>query len=344
MRIIAFTPDDRAEMRKTALNFAIATGKPAHPMRPASTPFDITGTVRLDRAAAVHDAVATLLVRRFPADELHLPFLRRSFDDIEAAFGGNYPGYLRCDTPYHDLRHSLDTALLTARMMDGYQIVHDKQASRLNSTEAMLAIVLALFHDVGFLRRNDESHLQGAQLMLQHENRSVAFIRQYFAGTSLESYADSAELIHATNFAFATADVLHGHPIQQVAIAKMLGSADLISQLSDRYYLERCRDFLYQELRLAGADRLQEANGHETVIYRDGLELLVKTPAFYDQLVKKRLEQDYSGIAQMLEQHFAGVNPYQASMTANMDYLRQLIAKDQLNDGLRRRPQSSIST
>lgn len=313
-------------------------------MPSASTSFDITGTVRMDSAAAVHDAVAMLLVGRFPSNELHLAFLRRSFDDIEAAFWGNYPGYLRCDTPYHDLRHSLDTALLMARMVDGYQIVHDKQANRLSSTEATLAVVLALYHDVGFLRRHDESHLQGAQLMLQHENRSVAFVRHYFAGTPLASYADSAELIHATNFTHATADVLHGHPVQQVAIAKMLGSADLISQLADRCYLERCRDFLYQEFSLAGADRMQDANGHETVIYRNGLELLAKTPGFYDRLVKKRLEQDYSGIAHMLEQHFAGANPYQASITANMDYLRQLIAQDQLNDGLRRHPQPLLAT
>lgn len=313
-------------------------------MLPAPATFDITGTVRLDRTAAVHGAVEILLRRRFTADELHLPFLRRCFDDIEAAFWGRYPGYLCCDTPYHDLRHSLDTALLIARMIDGYQINHDKKPTRLNSTEATLAVVLALFHDIGFLRRSDESSLQGAQLLLQHENRSVCFIRQYLAGSPLESYAESAELIHATNFAFATADVLHGHPVQQAVIAKMLGSADLISQLSDRCYLERCRDFLYQEFAAAGTDRIRDAHGNETVIYRDGMDLLSKTPGFYDHLVKKRLEQDFSGIAQTLEQHFAGTNPYQASITANIDYLRQLIAKNQLVDGLRRHPEPLIPT
>jgi hypothetical protein len=313
-------------------------------MLPATTPFDITGTVRLDHTAAVYGAVEMLLLGRFSSDELHLPFLRHCFDDIEAAFWGNYPGYLRCDTPYHDLRHSLDTALLIARMIDGYQIVHDNKATRLNSAEATLAVVLALFHDVGFLRRSDESDLQGAKLMQQHENRSVSFVRQYLAASPLERYAESAELIHATNFAFATADVLHGHPEQQTAIAKMLGSADLISQVADRCYLERCRDFLYQEFALAGADRTRDAKGHETLIYRDGMDLLSKTPGFYDHLVKKRLEQDFSGISHMLDQHFTGINPYQASMTANIDYLRQLIANDQLENGLRRHPEPLIPT
>lgn len=312
-------------------------------MLPANTPFDITGTVRLDSAAAVSDAVSLLLRARFPTDELQLPFLQRCFAEIDAAFWGNYPGYLRCDTPYHDLRHSLDTALLMARMIDGYQNIHETKATRLTSMEATLAVVLALFHDVGFLRRSDESHLQGAQLMQEHENRSVAFVRLYFAGTPLESYADSAELIHATNFACATADVMHGQRVQQAVIAKMLGSADLISQLSDRCYLERCRDYLYQEFALSGADRVRDADGHETVIYRDGIDLLSKTLGFYEHLAKKRLEQDFSGMCHLLDQPFTGVNPYQASIDANMDYLRQLIAKDRLADGLRRHPKPLLA-
>jgi len=312
-------------------------------MLPALKPFDITGTVRLDRASSVSDAVEVLLLAKFPFDELPLHFLRRCFDDVEAAFSGTYRGYLHCDTPYHDLRHSLDTALLMTRMIDGYQQIHEKKTSRLTSIEATLAVILALFHDIGFLRRCDEHLLQGAQLMSDHENRSVAFIRQYLVGTPLESYVDSAELIHATNFAYSTADVLNGHPLQQAAIAKMLGSADLISQLSDRCYLERCRDFLYQEFVLSGADRTRDDNGHETVIYRDGIELLSKTLGFYDHLAKQRLEQDFSGISSLLDLHFKGLNPYHASINANMDYLRELISNDRLTEGLRRHPEPVIA-
>src|SRR5262245_18273501 len=90
-------------------------------MLSARAPLDLTGTVRLDSAAAVAEASAALLATHFPATRPDAAFLRRSFDDIEAAFWGEYPGYLACDTPYHDLRHSLDTALLVARMIDGYQ-------------------------------------------------------------------------------------------------------------------------------------------------------------------------------------------------------------------------------
>lgn len=305
-------------------------------------PCDPTGNVRLDSVAAVAGAVSGLLALRFPAAELNPLFLHRAFDDIEAAFWGEYPGYLRCDTPYHDLRHSLDTALLVARMCDGYQAGQGDGAARLNGTQAELAVVLALYHDIGFLRRRDEGHLHGAQLSLQHEKRSVAFVRHYLADSPLAEYAASAELIHATNFARATADVVQGQVTQQQVIARMLGSADLISQLADRYYLERCRDHLYAEFVLAGLDRWSDAAGNEDVLYLDGEDLLRQTPAFYDSVIRKRLENDFGNIQQVLDRHFGAANPYAESMSRNIAYLRRLIAENRLHEGLRRKPRPLI--
>lgn len=311
-------------------------------MSSAHVPFDLTGSVRLDSVTAVAGAASELLARRFAAEQLDPSFLRRAFDDIEAAYWGEYPGYLRCDTPYHDLRHALDTALLVARMCDGYQAVHGGDAARLNGKEAELAVVLALYHDIGFLRRSDEKHLNGAQLTLQHENRSVVFVRRYLANGPLAAYVASAELIHATNFAPPAADVLHGNAAQQQVIARMLGSADLISQLADRYYLERCRDCLYAEFVLAGLDRSTDAAGHEEVLYRDGEDLLLQTPAFYDKVIRKRLEKDFGNLQQVLDHHFGAVNPYAESMARNLAYLRRLIAENRLREGLRRRPRPLI--
>jgi hypothetical protein len=307
-------------------------------MLPANTPFDITGTVRLDSAAAVASATSRLLAERFPAAELDASFLRHAFADVETIYWGRHPGYLGCDTPYHDLRHALDTALLVARMIDGYQAALGQTPAALNGREAELAVFLALCHDIGFLRKRAEEHICGATLVRQHETRSVDFARHYLADSPLADFAESAELIHVTNFAHATTIVLHGHPTQQAAIAKMIGSADLISQISDRCYLERARDFLYREFWLAGADRIRDSDGHETLLYADGDDLLTKTPGFYDHVVKHRLEKNFDGIYLLLKNHFAGVNPYTESMTANLDYLRQLIAEGRLSDGLRRHP------
>lgn len=302
------------------------------------TLLDLTGTVRLDSAPAVASAVTRLLAERFPDDELNPAFLRQSFVDIAAAFWGEYPGYLRCDTPYHDLRHSLDTALLVARMVDGYQVLNGDTDARLNGQEATLAVLLALFHDIGFLRRTDEAHLCGAQLVREHEQRSVDFVRRYLAGGLLADYADSAELIHVTSFVRDAADVLQGHRSQQAAIARMIGSADLISQISDRCYLERCRDYLYREFSAAGIDRTVGPDGREQQLYLDGDDLLTKTPGFYDHLVRVRLESVFGNMQKVLAAHFNGWDPYADSIAINLAYLRRLIAENRLQDGLRRHP------
>ena len=70
---------------------------------------DVTGTVNMASPGAVADAICGILVRRHgDFDEV---ILRAGFIDIEDIFWGRYPGLLPCDTPYHDLRHSMSTAL-----------------------------------------------------------------------------------------------------------------------------------------------------------------------------------------------------------------------------------------
>jgi len=103
---------------------------------------------------AVADAVCAILAKRYGSDLDSL--VHQAFVDIEDAFWGRYPGLLSCDTPYHDLRHSLGTALLMARMVDGYEATHGVDLPALGRDKGTLAVLLALFHDIGFLRRYDE--------------------------------------------------------------------------------------------------------------------------------------------------------------------------------------------
>ena len=85
--------------------------------------------------------------------------------DIARAYRGEYPGLLRSDTLYHDLRHSLETALTVARMLDGYANCHRPgSAAGIDADHALLGILLALFHDIGLLRRNSEADLWGGGL------------------------------------------------------------------------------------------------------------------------------------------------------------------------------------
>jgi hypothetical protein len=296
---------------------------------------DVTGTVNLEATDEVATAVCCILHEHYPGvDEA---FLRRAFADLHAAFWGEYPGLLACETPYHDLRHSLDVALLVARMLDGYEREHGRDSEALGAGEGMLGVVLALFHDIGFLRRPGEGFEHGAELMNVHEERGVAFMRTYLLQTPLAAWSEHAELIQTTNFAKPAQAIIAGLPARLSLIARMLGAADLLSQMADRFYLERCRDFLYREFVIAGSDRLHYADGSEQVLYASGEELLAKTPDFYDKFVRRRLSEDFGDIDRYLAAHFGGVNPYRVSLDKNLTYLRRLIAAGDFG-ALRRHP------
>jgi len=155
---------------------------------------DVTGTVDMTNPDAVTDTVCAILGRRYPG--FNETLLRQAFSDIVDAFWGRYPGLLPCDTPYHDLRHAFGTALLMARMVDGFEAAHGADTPALGVEEGILAILLALYHDVGFLRLPSESDINGACLIKEHEQRSVDFMRRYLARGPLSHFAYQADLIH----------------------------------------------------------------------------------------------------------------------------------------------------
>lgn len=296
---------------------------------------DVTGAVNMTNPGSVADAVCGILVRRY-GDDVEGP-VRDAFVDIENAFWGRYPGLLPCDTPYHDLRHSLGTALLMARLVDGYETARSADLPTLGRDEGTLAVLLGLFHDIGFLRRDGEAHMNGACLIHDHEQRGVEFMSTYLARGPFAAFAERAGLIHATNFAKPISGTLGGLPGKLVIIGQMLGTADLVSQIAGRYYLERCRHFLFREFVAAGVDRTLSPSGESIVLYATPEDLLRKTPGFYKNLARRRLEEDFDRIYRYVAPHFGGDDLYAIAMQRNLDYLDRMIQSNDFSC-LRRRP------
>jgi hypothetical protein len=296
---------------------------------------DVTGTVNMASPGAVADAICGILVRRHgDFDEV---ILRAGFIDIEDIFWGRYPGLLPCDTPYHDLRHSMSTALAMARMLDGHRALHGGDGSALGTDLATLGVLLALFHDVGFIRRLSEAGIAGACLIHEHEQRSVDFMRGYLAAGPYARYAELAELIHTTNFSRTADQTLSHHSPDVVALGQMLGTSDLISQISGRFYLERCHHFLFQEFVAAGADRMVDDQGNTVILYPTPADLLRKTPYFYDHLVKPRLEGEFDHAYRYIAAHFEGDDPYARGIQRNLDFLRDMIGRSDFSR-MKRKP------
>jgi len=279
---------------------------------------DVTNTVSVGDDQAVAAATACILEECFGAGSFDAELLRASFALAGRLFAGEHAGYLACDMPYHDLRHSLDTALVMARLVAGYQGEHGVSSGALRPEYGLLGVLLGLLHDTGYIRKTSEGALCGPQLMAEHESRSVLFAGSYLRTTSLAEHAGLAPLIFVTELASDLDQLFGGYDRASVTLGQMLGSADLVSQISDRWYLERCYYHLYPELVLAGGDRVRTQDGHNRPLYRDALDLLSKTPRFYENIVCKRLDRDFQQVARYLAVHFAGADPYAEAIDSNL--------------------------
>src|SRR6476620_5619610 len=83
---------------------------------------DVSNRVNVEDAGQVRDAVIAMFSVRYPGADF-AP-VARAFNDVKALFEGDFPGYLRCDTLYHDARHTLDMTLAMARLIEGHDRGH----------------------------------------------------------------------------------------------------------------------------------------------------------------------------------------------------------------------------
>jgi hypothetical protein len=111
-------------------------------------------------------------------------------------------------------------------------------------------------------------------------------------------------------------------------LGHLLGTADMVAQIADRCYLEKCRDRLYAEFVLGGVALPVAANGGRQVKYASGLDLLRQTPEFVAEVRAKRLDGEFHAGYRFLEALYGGRNPYMEAIDRNMEYLRQILRSE----------------
>jgi len=284
---------------------------------------DVTNRVNVEKPRDVRDAVLRLFHARYPGADF-AP-LERAFDDFHALFEGRYAGYLPCDTLYHDMRHTLDMTLAMARLVDG----HDRSCApteRIGARRAVMGIVIALLHDAGYLKRSSEANVEnGAIFTKVHVSRSADVIASYLPkiGYAAEA-ALAARLVHFTGYEMDIADIAVDD-LRDRMIGCMVGTADLIGQMSDRMYLEKVREFLYEEFVWGRIAREQLADGREIVRYSSPDDLIIKTPGFYEYVARTRIAKKLDAADRYAESHFDGRNLYQSEIERNMEFLQETI-------------------
>jgi hypothetical protein len=298
-------------------------------MKNRHSEFDVSNSVQVSSTQAVCDAVCDIFHSCYlHASDAHI---KRAFDDFDRLFEGHYSGYQACDTFYHDKQHTLDMTLALARIIDGHERQSDSHHT-FGARLTTLAIITALFHDSGYIRKqHDQKHHNGAEYTKIHVSRSADFLHQYLHMTGLGEYADiAARMVHYTGYEVAPENI--ELPDEKFhLLGYMIGTADLIAQMSDRCYLEKCRDRLYPEFVLGGMAEAEQKNGERKIIYASGTDLLQKTPAFYENDVQRRLEHVFKNVYRYIETHFGGDNLYLRALEQNIQHIKSLIASGNLH-------------
>jgi len=284
---------------------------------------DVANLVNVEDACEVRDAIVAMYAARYPGTDL-AP-LTRAFEDVNALFQGNFPGYLPCDTLYHDARHTFDMTLAMARLVEG----HDRAnpgPEFLGGRKAILGVVIALLHDSGYMRRTSEAKVEnGAIFTKVHVSRSADFLARYLPTIGFGADADTAaRIVHFTGYEMDVDDIKVADPKDRL-IGHMVGTADLIGQMSDRMYLEKCREFLYEEFVLGSIARETLPDGREIVRYSSPEDLIYKTPGFYEYVARDRINRKLGAADRYAEAHFDGPSLYQTEIDGNFRFLRAAI-------------------
>ncbi len=286
--------------------------------------YDVTNTVQVSNPAAVRNAVHEIFTESFPGASFDKLWL--AFYDFERLFSGRYPGYLGCDTTYHDMQHTLDMTLALARLIAGYE-QSVEQADRLGARRAQMAIVTALFHDAGYIRHaeRDKDFENGAEFTLYHVSRSADFLRRYLPELGMtKDVGVSSMIVHFTGYELEVDNIELDDP-RDVICGHLLGTADLIAQMADRCYLEKCRDRLYKEFVIGGVAVENAKPGEYMVRYKSGKDLLKKTPTFYQQVMRDRLNSKFNRVYRYVEVLYDGQNPYIDAIASNISHLVRIL-------------------
>jgi hypothetical protein len=300
--------------------------------------YDVSAQINTTDPQMVNHEIDRIYLERYPVASPRL--LDRAFHDLTRLYRGEYPGYCPCDTAYHDTQHVMDVTLAMARLMDGYERAHTGQQA-LDDSLFRLGVITALFHDVGYLRRlKDHTHKNGAEYTRTHVSRGAHFLKDYLPQIGMAEMADvAAELIHFTGYEIAVSKIKVPAPIYRL-LGSLLGSADIIAQMSDRCYLEKCRDRLYPEFVAAGIAIERAPDGNEQVVFASGDDLVMKTPKFFDG-ASKRLDVDLGGCYTYAKQHFGGQNLYLDEVNKNVQFA-QVISADGSTLALKRNPPGTL--
>jgi hypothetical protein len=272
--------------------------------------------IDMNKPQAVMEEIKTVAAMIRPSDDFGM--INNAFRDVLQLFTGCYPGYKKNDTGYHDFYHTMDVMLASIRLMHGAAI----NGADFSLGEVNQILLSAMMHDTGYIQRDTDPGGTGARYTAIHIERSINFVTHYLqknqniAGDS----ETMAQILRCTGLNVKIKDI----PFQSEKtrfLGFVLGTADLLGQMADRYYLEKL-PILYHEF--------QEGN---ILGFSSDFDLLKKTPDFYI-LANIRFKNELGGVDRFMKDHFDArwnipLDLYVVAIRKNIEYLNKIVESGQ---------------
>ena len=268
--------------------------------------------------AAVEAATLAAYLTMFPKGDPQ--FVPRIFGWANDCFTGRYGDYQPIDARYHDFEHTLQGALCMARLL---QCRHAANAApALPQRLVELGLIGILLHDTGYLKQHGDTGGTGAKYTVTHVQRSTEFAAGLLGAKSfLPREIQSVQNMIRCTGVDAALNILEFSSAEEKICGYILGTADLLGQMAADDYIEKL-PILYAEF--AEAAKYSGPKANIVTMFSSASDLLRKTPAFWDNYVKHKLDRDFGGQFRYLSQpHPDGANWYLDKVQANIEHLRQ---------------------
>ena len=271
-------------------------------------------------ATAVASFVAHTFERMHPG--AGLVWLRTLFNDVENLFNGRRPDYAAIDLRYHDLEHTLQATVCLCLLLENRHLAG--AAPALDARHFELSLSAVLLHDTGYLKLQADRGGTGAKYTYCHVLRSCAFAATYLPtiGANDQEIETVLNAINCTGPANEINQVHFRDPVARV-IGCALGTADYLGQMSAPDYPDELED-LFHEFR--EADEFVHVPLSRRV-FKSSSDLIERTPAFWHQFVKRKLEIEFQGLYRFLAEPCAGGrNVYLEAVERNIAEIARRIA------------------
>ncbi len=234
------------------------------------------------------DGIRAIYKKNYNKEDISL--IELVLRDTIDLFSGRRKGFLKCDTQYHDLSHTLQVIPPFTGIIDGWN--RSENSPKISQEFFELGIIGVLLHDTGYIKTADDKEGTGAKYTFIHPQRSAKFASIYLQ----EIGFGKNKILCVQNIIMCSGVKVDYNKIrftseEERIVGYTLGTADLLGQMSSADYPEKL-SILYNEFeeayRYEGIDKLQREG---TTIFESAEDLIRKTPEFYHNIVMDRFKK-----------------------------------------------------